>query len=235
MNTISLRFVEHDVLHKLSHYLPAQNPLKDFVHHNTLHAFQDLPFYKALQMASNVFGYKTYLSLSEFREKYIKGEIPKEILREVILNRKIEHSYNLWLDKLVNQEYDESIYPKIGKLRSQWKIKYAINLDKATHGTLFRVLCSYLDQGISIWPFPIHNQGFLASIKEIEKNNLSSFFKSNRVKKLLQKEASIFELLSLLVGDEKLLENCLFDQHFSHTGCSGLVATLEANPFLLLE
>jgi len=139
------------------------------------------------------------------------------------------------LDKLVNQEYDESIYPKIGKLRSQWKIKYAINLDKATHGTLFRVLCSYLDQGISIWPFPIHNQGFLASIKEIEKNNLSSFFKSNRVKTLLQNEASIFELLSLLVGDEKLFENYLFDQQFSHPGWSGMVATLEANPSSLLD
>jgi len=70
MNTISLRFVEHDVLHKLSHYLPAQNPLKDFVHHNTLHAFQDLPFYQALQMASNLFRYKNYFSLFEYRKIY---------------------------------------------------------------------------------------------------------------------------------------------------------------------
>ena len=70
MNTNILRFVEHDVLHKLSHYLPAQNPLKDFVHHNTLHAFQHLPFYDALHQATNVFGYKTYLSIADFREKY---------------------------------------------------------------------------------------------------------------------------------------------------------------------
>lgn len=235
MNTTSLRFAEHDVLHKLSHYLPAQNPLKDFVHHNTLHAFQHLPFHEALQKATNVFGYKTYLSIEDFREKYLSGKISKEILSHVIFNRKIEHSYDLWLDKALHKVYDESIYPRIGKLRSQWKINYEINLDKATHGVLFRVLCSYLDQGISIWPFPIHDQGFLTSIKQLEKNGLSGFFKSSRVKTLLQNDASIAELLQLLVGNESLYENYLFDQQFSHPGWSGMVATLEHNPTSLLD
>ncbi len=61
-------FDEHAVLHDLKHYLPAQAPLKDFIHHNTLHAFQHLPFFDALRQASTVFGYKTSFSVAEFRD-----------------------------------------------------------------------------------------------------------------------------------------------------------------------
>lgn len=235
MNFTNKRFVEHDVLHKLSHFLPAQNPLKDFVHHNTLHAFQEESFFDALQKASNVFGYKTYLSLSDFREKYAQGQINKDILRKIIYDRKLEYSFQLWEDKVLHSHYDESINPKIGRFRSKWKEKYSINLEKATHGILFRVLCSYLDQGISIWSFPVHNKGFLASIRELDKNGVSGFFKSKRAKELLQKEASINDLLSIVVGNEAFYENYIFDQQFSHPGWSGMVSTLEHNPVSLLD
>ena len=35
------------ILHTLRHYLPTQTPLKDFIHHNSLHAFQNLSFFEA--------------------------------------------------------------------------------------------------------------------------------------------------------------------------------------------
>jgi len=63
MNSMLSSFNEHDVLHELKHYLPAQAPLKDFIHHNTLHAFQKYKFYDGLRMASELFGYKVSLSL----------------------------------------------------------------------------------------------------------------------------------------------------------------------------
>jgi hypothetical protein len=235
MNNSYSSFDEQHILHHLKHYLPAQNPLKDFVHHNTLHAFQDRKFLDALQEASEIFGYKTYLSVENFRKRFHKKEINSEILSQIIVKNKGNENLDLWLDKMLHKSYDESINPRIGSLRSNWKAQYAINLDKSTHSTLFRVLCSYLDQGIAMWSFPIHDKGFLSSIRELERTSFSGFFSSKRAKKLLEENTSITDLLKILVGDERFYETYIFDQQFSHPGWSGMVATLESNPTSLLD
>lgn len=67
-------FKVDNVLHHLKHYLPAQASLKDFIHHNTLHAFQDRKFYDALTQSSKIFGYKTSLSLMEYRDLFHEGK-----------------------------------------------------------------------------------------------------------------------------------------------------------------
>lgn len=235
MKTHSIGFDEPAVLHKLAHYLPAQNPLKDFVHHNTLHAFQELPFPKALQKATTIFGYKTYLPLSDFRNRFAKGEIKEAVLNRIISKQKGEDEISFWKDKMLHQSYDESVSPRIGSLRSNWKKHYAINLEKSTHSLLFRILCSYLDQGIAIWNFPVHDKGFLSSIRELEKNTFKGIFSSPRAKKLLQEKATITQLLEIVVGKESLFETYLFDQQFGHPGWSGMVATIESNPNSLLD
>ena len=87
MKSHTISFDEHHVLHHLTHYLPAQNPLKDFVHHNTLHAFQDRHFFDALQESSEIFGYKTYLSIEDFRKRFHKNEISAAVLNQVLLQK----------------------------------------------------------------------------------------------------------------------------------------------------
>ena len=43
-----VHFDEAYMLYELKHFLPSQQALKDFIHHNTLHGFQQMKFYDAL-------------------------------------------------------------------------------------------------------------------------------------------------------------------------------------------
>lgn len=220
------------ILHRIVHYLPSQAPLKDFIHHNTLHAFQSREFHQALADASKLYGYQTYLQLSEYRNLYKVGEI-----QENQLFRGLEPSQILsWQLKLFKEDIDENVVPELGQLRAIWKSYYKIDMDSLVFPLLFRITLSYLDQGISSWHFPSTDQGFLNSIRTLEQGNLVSFFKTPRAKKILQDKSSTLEtLLKIVVGDHSYNERYLFDQQFAHPGYAGMVAVLEGNPQLLVN
>jgi uncharacterized protein YbcC (UPF0753/DUF2309 family) len=81
----------------------------------------------------------------------------------------------------------------------------------------------------------VQAKGFLASIRTLENHSYKGIFTSKRAVQLLQKDASITELLEIVVGKEVLFEQYLFDQQFSHPGWSGMIATIESNPNSLLD
>ena len=82
-------FSEEDTLHKLKHFLPSQAPLKDFIHHNTLHAFQDSDFFEGIQMASQIFGYKVTFSLEEYRKMFKEGRINEDVISQILQREKV--------------------------------------------------------------------------------------------------------------------------------------------------
>ncbi len=230
------KFDEAQVLHELKHFLPAQQALKDFIHHNSLHAFQHMKFYDAIFKASKIFGFQVHLQLPEYREMYTTGRIREDVLQMVITNKKGEETRNEWKEKLIGKEYNTINQPRIGALRKYWKEVYHLDLDNKTHPLLFRILCAFLDQGIAIAGFPVVNKPFIESIKEMEKNSFVSFFKTKTVKqKFLSGHYSIPELLTRIVGKEQYFEQYLFDQQFAHHGWSGFVSAVEDNPQTLLD
>ena len=63
------------VIDQLAYLLPAQGPISIFIHHNTLHAFEHLPFEEAVQHAAERLGCEPFLSESRYRDKLASGRI----------------------------------------------------------------------------------------------------------------------------------------------------------------
>ncbi|MCC7418527.1 MAG: DUF2309 domain-containing protein [Acidobacteria bacterium] len=59
----------------LAQLLPAQGPISIFIHHNTLHAFEHLPFEQAVEEAARRLDREPYLAESRYRGKLASGRI----------------------------------------------------------------------------------------------------------------------------------------------------------------
>ena len=233
-NRVAHHFDEAHVIHELKHYLPSQQALKDFIHHNSLHAFQHMKFYDAIFKASKVFGFQVHLQLPEYRELYKTGRIRADILNKIIAEKKGD--VHRWKEKMLNKKYDTINKPRIGQLRKLWKDIYHFDLDNRVHPLLFRILCAFLDQGIAIESMPVANKSFTETIRELEQNGLVSFFKTKKIRQeFLSGKYSITGLLKAIVGKEEYFEQYLFDTHFAHHGWSGFVSAVEDNPQTLLD
>jgi uncharacterized protein len=67
-----------------AHLLPAQGPITVFIHHNTLHALEDLPFHEAVRKGAQVFGCQPYLGEDRYRDELRRGRIRFGELQEVV-------------------------------------------------------------------------------------------------------------------------------------------------------
>ncbi|NOT60926.1 MAG: DUF2309 family protein, partial [Acidobacteria bacterium] len=80
--------VRHVVTH-VAHYLPVQGPIGVFIHHNTLHAFQHLPFEEAVQQAARLFGTEPFMTEAAFRKEFAARRIRAQDL-DVVLAREAD-------------------------------------------------------------------------------------------------------------------------------------------------
>ncbi|VTR97760.1 UPF0753 protein Sinac_5055 OS=Singulisphaera acidiphila (strain ATCC BAA-1392 / DSM 18658 / VKM B-2454 / MOB10) GN=Sinac_5055 PE=3 SV=1: DUF2309 [Tuwongella immobilis] len=78
-----LESLRHAIDHA-AHWLPAQGPIAVFVHHNTLHALESLPFDDAVQQGATIFGCQPYLTEDRYRDALGRGRIRLAELQAVV-------------------------------------------------------------------------------------------------------------------------------------------------------
>lgn len=75
-----------EIIEHAAHYLPAQGPITVFIHHNTLHAFEDYSFNEGVERGAKLFGCEPYLPESRYRELLHQGRFTRADVDEVLLN-----------------------------------------------------------------------------------------------------------------------------------------------------
>ncbi|MFK5956995.1 MAG: Na-translocating system protein MpsB [Planctomycetota bacterium] len=84
MSTASSNLRLQETVRKVGLLLPAQGPITAFVHHNTLHSFEDRPFEQAVVEAGALFGTEPFLPEATFREMLACGRIQYRDLEAAI-------------------------------------------------------------------------------------------------------------------------------------------------------
>lgn len=72
-------------IHHATHLLPAQGPIGVFIHHNTLHAFEEDTFDVAVRRGAEVFGCEPYLTEDRYRYELERGRIRFSELRATLV------------------------------------------------------------------------------------------------------------------------------------------------------
>ena len=76
-----------EIVEEIAHYLPSQRTIEAFVHHNTLHSFEDYTFEEGVGRAQQMYGSEAYMSEEKFRLAWKEGRISSMDLHHVISKR----------------------------------------------------------------------------------------------------------------------------------------------------
>jgi len=227
----------------IAHWLPTQGPIKDFIHHNTLHAVQHYPFHKGVAVAAKVFGARSYLPMADYQAMYQKGRI-----KDFAIDWAIKQSgytpdhFPLLRTNLFIVDHSQH-YPPISLanhgIRNRWISHLEVDLNSLVHPVMFRLLGNFLDQGISRWTLAKADESFWDCVWRLAQNSLLPLypFDSLTMREMLNgtPDDVITTCLHRLVGNEALYEQYLLEMLLGHPGWAGMVRLIELDPKALLE
>jgi uncharacterized protein YbcC (UPF0753/DUF2309 family) len=229
-------------LEHIAHWLPTQGPIKDFIHHNTLHSVQHYPFHQGVAVAAKIFGARSYLPLDDYQELYKKGRITQHALDWALNRSGLVGNAQAELAAGLFTRDTHSHYPPISiasnGIRNGLLIQLETDLNSRVHPVLFRILGNFLDQGISRWTMPKNGERFWDCILRLVHNSFLPLypFHDTRMRELLldTPDDIIHTCLKKIVGDETLYEQYMLEMLLAHPGWSGMVSMIEQAPNILL-
>ncbi len=226
----------------IAHWLPSQGPIKDFIHHNTLHAVQGYPFHEGIAVAAQVYGAKSYLPLADYQKLFAEGRINQKALDWAIA----QAGLSVFQEEAIRASLFEpdlhSHFPAQSLanhgIRSAWLNRLEIDLNGLVHPVIFRLLSNFLDQGISRWALPKPGECFWDCVLRLAQNSLLPLYPFHQpvVREMLDTgpEQVILNCLDRIVGDETLYSQYLLEVLLAHPGWSGMVRVIETQPKTLL-
>lgn len=226
-----------ELIEDLAHWLPSQGPLKEFIHHNTLHAYQDRPFHAAVRVARRMTGGRGTLKLKEYQELFRQGEITERGLKWAIaaVTPGSLDSMSLMQTLLMAQEKQSVGNPLLENgIRAKGWASVGIRPEDSIHPALFKIFSQYYDQGIATWAFPDTGIGLFASVASLVEQSWVPIrpFHTSAARRLLQlsPEAAMHEVLREWVGDPRFYKRYLLETALGHPGWSGMIRQLELQP-----
>jgi uncharacterized protein len=229
-------------INHISHWLPSQGPIKDFIHHNTLHAVQHLPFHEGVALAGKMFGARSYLPMADYQKMYRQGRIKDHAVDWALHRTECSEKQLETLRNSLFKQDSNSHYPPVSLanhgIRNAWLNRIGLELNVLVHPILFRLLGNFLDQGISRWTLPKEGECFWDCVVRLSCNSLLPLYPFNHPavqgELLGSPDQAILSCLHRLVGFEELYEQYLLEMLLAHPGWAGLVHVVEQNPSALL-
>ena len=238
----TLDFDLDESIDRIGHWLPCQNPIKDFIHHNTLHAIQNRSFHQAVSIASRLYGARISLPLSYFQQRHLDGRIHDFAIDLAVIRQSGPDQPPDVTRRAMFDRDDGAHYPPpsiaLEGIRQKWMTELGLHLDAQVHPILFRLISNYLDQGISHWPIALPEETLWQCVRRLVEDSFIPLYPLGAPvsRQLLRGDANeaIRWCLDRLIGDETLYGAYLLEMCLAHPGWSGMVRVIEQNPGRLL-
>lgn len=230
-------------LDRVAHWLPMQGPIKDFIHHNTLHAFQRMKFHEATSAAARLYGARVAMPPRFFLEAYRAGRISDAALERALASTfPDDESRSAARTKLQSGAFDEPAFAgRVHRgLRAVWtELLGGVALHRRSHLHLFRLFGGYVDQGLSSWRMPgAERMGLFDCVANLVATSPFPLlpFDTPGARALLRLSAreALSSALAKIVGRQDWYEAYLLETLLTAPGWSGLAGECERTPGLLL-
>ncbi|BBL75848.1 YbcC family protein [Methylomagnum ishizawai] len=236
------RFSLDPALDHIAHWLPAQRPIKDFVHHNTLHAVQDRPFHEGVALAAKIFGAHSYLPLADYQARHRSGRIGAFAIDWAVARAESDPVKRDALRRSLFEPDQTVHYPPVSLanhgIRERWLTHIGLNLNALVQPILFRLTANFLDQGISRWTVAQAGESFWDCVWRLVEGGFIPLypFQEPEARAAINQtpDAAIRACLARIVGDESLYEQYLLEMLLAHPGWAGMVRVIETAPDALL-